>query len=610
MSNPSSTSTINAASDSCPNNTGHNANSAMESTEDAFSREQAFQAATAATVRALGLAPTHEIHFGRLFQSGPELTEFPVIADDALLRGMADMQAAALRFAHDYDAADMSALQKEFFSFLEEARRAACLGRYYTGARNNILYLWQHNPVIDFVHADEENAPPAGLLNHVLMATRQMMLGLDASDLPVEAQDIIRQMRTHCFVPETFLADARALMTLMWQSPDADDAPNATQEAPRAVSHSEEDTSNDEHNSPLALQEGDEPDTPPPASGSAPAEDSAFKSDATQSDEGDYHGWHNPLTESETALARYHVYTTAYDEIVFANTLLSTSEQQKLRHTLDTQLQPFQRLVHKLAQQLQRQLQSWEATGWQRGLDDGMLDLHRITRVRTHHSGVPMIYKQPHLSLARDCVVTLLLDNSGSMRGKPILITALCADILAHTLERCGVKVEILGYTTRQWKGGQAMRDWADAGKPQNPGRLNELRHVVYKSADQSWRQARLGIATMLKEGLLKENIDGEALLWAHGRLLKRREKRKIMMVISDGAPVDDATLAANRPDYLEEHLHDTISWISLMKKIELVAIGIGHDVTRYYPRATVVKDIETLAQTMLDELSQLLRRG
>src|SRR5690606_15824189 len=162
-------------------------------------------------------------------------------------------------------------------------------------------------------------------------------------------------------------------------------------------------------------------------------------------------------------------------------------------------------------------------------------------------------------------------------RGKPILITALCADILAHTLERCGVKVEILGYTTRQWKGGNVYRDWVAAGRPANPGRLNELRHIIYKSADQNWRQARLGIATMLKEGLLKENIDGEALLWAHGRLAKRREKRKILMVISDGAPVDDATLAANRPDYLEEHLHDTIAWISLAKKVELVAIGIGH---------------------------------
>jgi len=589
MSNPSSTNTISAALDEIQN------------------KEQAFQAATAATVRALGLAPAHEVHFGRVWQSGYEQTEFPMLADDATLRGLADLQAAALRFHHDYAVPDFSPAQKEFFGFLEDARRAACLSQRYVGARQNILNLWAQDPVIDFKTL-EDNGPSAELLNEVINAARHLWLGQNDVSIQPFLQMLLQQLRMDIFTPDKFLQNAKKLIDTVWQQPQSCPSQTPEAEMPNAVSHAEDLNNEQQSDSPLALQSEDETEAPA-ATGAAQADETELRSDVSQSEDGTHQGFHNPVAEAASALARYHVYTTQYDEVIPASTLMTTLEQQKLRNDLETQLQPFQRLVHKLAQQLQQQLQSWEASGWQRGLDDGLLDLQRLSRVYTHTRGAQLIFKQPHLSLARDCVVTLLLDNSGSMRGRPILITALCADILAHTLERCGVKVEILGYTTKQWKGGQPFRDWQQVGKPDNPGRLNELRHIVYKSADQSWRQARLSIATMLKEGLLKENIDGEALLWAHQRLAKRREKRKILMVISDGAPVDDATLAANRPNYLEEHLHDTIAWINAQAKTELVAIGIGHDVTRYYPRAVVIKDVETLAQTMLDELGKLLKK-
>ncbi|HYG30350.1 MAG TPA: cobaltochelatase subunit CobT [Allosphingosinicella sp.] len=301
----------------------------------------------------------------------------------------------------------------------------------------------------------------------------------------------------------------------------------------------------------------------------------------------------------------YRIFTTQYDEVVEAAELCEEEELGRLRSYLDQQLTHLQSAVTKLANRLQRRLMAQQSRSWEFDQEEGLLDAARLARVVVNpaHS---LSYKVERDTEFRDTVVTLLIDNSGSMRGRPISIAAISADILARTLERCGVKVEILGFTTRAWKGGQSRERWLSEGRSPNPGRLNDLRHIVYKKADDPWRRARRNLGLMMREGLLKENIDGEALLWAHGRLIARPEERKILMVISDGAPVDDSTLSVNSGTYLERHLRQVIGWIEERSPVELNAIGIGHDVTRYYSRAVTIMDAEQLGGTMIGQLADL----
>jgi cobaltochelatase CobT len=301
----------------------------------------------------------------------------------------------------------------------------------------------------------------------------------------------------------------------------------------------------------------------------------------------------------------YKVFTRAHDEIVNAEELCDADELDRLRAFLDKQLVALHGAVARLANRLQRRLLAQQNRGWDFDLDEGMIDAARLARVIVDPMH-PLTFKQERDTQFRDTVVTLLLDNSGSMRGRPIMVAACCADILARTLERCGVKVEILGFTTRAWKGGHAREAWLNALKPPLPGRLNDLRHIVYKSADAPWRRARRNLGLMMREGLLKENIDGEALAWAHSRLLARPEQRRILMMISDGAPVDDSTLSVNSGSYLERHLRQVIQEIETRSSVELLAIGIGHDVTRYYRRAVTVTDAEELAGVMTEKLAEL----
>jgi len=301
----------------------------------------------------------------------------------------------------------------------------------------------------------------------------------------------------------------------------------------------------------------------------------------------------------------YRAFTTQFDEVVDAAELCDADELTRLRHMLDQQLSHLQAVVAKLANRLQRRLLAKQNRSWNFNLEEGLLDAARLPRVIANPE-LPLSYKQESDTEFRDTVVSLLIDNSGSMRGRPITVAAMTGDILARTLERCGVKVEILGFTTRMWKGGQSREAWIAGGKPSNPGRLNDLRHIVYKSADAPWRRARKNLGLMLREGILKENIDGEALLWAHQRLIGRTEQRKILMVISDGAPVDDSTLSVNPGNYLEHHLRQVIDWIELRSPVELIAIGIGHDVTRYYRRAVTLVDVEQLGGTVLEQLASL----
>jgi cobaltochelatase CobT len=301
----------------------------------------------------------------------------------------------------------------------------------------------------------------------------------------------------------------------------------------------------------------------------------------------------------------YRAYTRSFDEEISAEDLCDADELARLRQQLDQQLQHLQGVISKLANRLQRRLLAQQTRAWEFDLEEGMLDAGRLSRVVVNPL-LALSYKRELDTEFRDTVVTLLIDNSGSMRGRPITVAAMCGDILARTLERCAVKVEVLGFTTRAWKGGQSRERWVQDGKPRNPGRLNDLRHIIYKAADAPWRRARKNLGLMLREGLLKENIDGEALLWAYRRLLMRSEHRRILMVISDGAPVDDSTLSVNPGNYLEKHLREVIRDIESREMVELIAIGIGHDVTRYYRRAVTIVDAEELGGTMMKKLTEL----
>ncbi|GEN99882.1 cobaltochelatase subunit CobT [Novosphingobium sediminis] len=337
-------------------------------------------------------------------------------------------------------------------------------------------------------------------------------------------------------------------------------------------------------------------------------ETSEDTADADKADEGD-EGMlptrpNRPWTDLPESW-EYKSYTTQFDEVVSATELCDEEELTRLRAYLDAQLKGLQGIVTRLANRLQRRLMAQQNRSWDFDQEEGLLDAARLARV-VISPGHSLSYKIERDVEFKDTVVTLLIDNSGSMRGRPISIAAISADIMARTLERCGVKTEVLGFTTRAWKGGQSREAWLSGGKPAHPGRLNDLRHIVYKKADEPWRRARKNLGLMMREGLLKENIDGEALLWAHTRLLARQEDRRILMVISDGAPVDDSTLSVNSAGYLEQHLRRVIDWIEKQSPVQLVAIGIGHDVTRYYRRAVTIMDVEQLGGTMVEQLAGL----
>ncbi len=315
--------------------------------------------------------------------------------------------------------------------------------------------------------------------------------------------------------------------------------------------------------------------------------------------------WNSARAGLELGRPSYTIFTKRFDEVIAAQDLCDAQELERLRSYLDKQLGNLSVIVAQLANRLQRRLMAQQRRSWEFDLEEGILDPAKLARVIVN-PWQPLSFKQEIDTEFRDTVVTLLIDNSGSMRGRPITVAATCADILARTLERCGVKVEILGFTTRAWKGGQSRESWLQAGKPASPGRLNDLRHIIYKSADAPWRRSRKNLGLMMREGLLKENIDGEALEWAHARLLARTEQRRILMMISDGAPVDDSTLSVNPGSYLEQHLRRVISEIEMHSPVELIAIGIGHDVTRYYRRAVTIVDAEELGGAMTEKLAEL----
>jgi len=380
---------------------------------------------------------------------------------------------------------------------------------------------------------------------------------------------------------------------------DDDSSPDETDDGEEDSPEPEQDSSADRPEPQDAQSEGED-------SQMVESDDSASEDADEAPDVGDGAKPARPdIRDPGKAEPAYKVFTTAHDQIVQAEELCDPEELTRLRAYLDQQLTALSAIVSKLANRLQRRLLAKQTRSWTFDLEEGLLDVGRLTRVIVDPTA-PLSFKEEKDTEFRDTVVTLLIDNSGSMRGRPIMVAAVCADILARTLERCGVKVEILGFTTQAWKGGVSREDWIKAGKPPAPGRLNDLRHIVYKEADAPWRRARRNLGLMMREGLLKENIDGEALVWAHKRLAARREDRRILMVISDGAPVDDSTLSVNSGHYLERHLRQVIAEIEDKSPVELLAIGIGHDVTRYYRRAVTIVDVEQLGGVLVEQLAAL----
>ncbi|UDL88141.1 cobaltochelatase subunit CobT [Mesorhizobium sp. PAMC28654] len=388
----------------------------------------------------------------------------------------------------------------------------------------------------------------------------------------------------------------------MEDSEDNDD--NQPQGEEQSEEGGEDDSGSEQSQSEDAESSADDEQSAEAEASDATADDLSDDDDADAETPGEARRNDNPFTNLPKEID-YKVFTTAFDETVGAEELCEEEELDRLRAFLDKQLANLSGVVGRLANRLQRRLMAQQNRSWDFDLEEGYLDPARLVRVVIDPMQ-PLSFKQERDTKFRDTVVTLVLDNSGSMRGRPITVAATCADILARTLERCGVSVEILGFTTRAWKGGQAREKWLKDGKPPNPGRLNDLRHIIYKSADHPWRRARRNLGLMMREGLLKENIDGEALLWAHNRLIARPEQRKILMMISDGAPVDDSTLSVNPGNYLERHLRAVIELIETRSPVELLAIGIGHDVTRYYRRAVTIVDAEELAGAMTEQLASL----
>ena len=607
-------------------------------------RDDELQRALAASTRAIAEAPDLEITFRNSSsarskaQHGQEAA--PKKQPRAPLRLSLDLEciaktrgeadSAALRQRY-HDVATHQKLRpsgevaQALFERLEQSRIEALGGRYMDGVRHNLEVV--HRGAAEAFHGMQAN-PDYTTAEILDLYTRQRLLGYELSErqstilaasrdwLDSNIVDRFSGLEHSLEDQKLFGERVRALLVELGliedlaPSSDADDDEEAAQDEAQAEGA---DASGDQ--SAAASESKDQGTSPEQSEGQGDSAESAEQAAASALDSSSDSADEDSETEAQQRpdyLPRgsenlaYRVFTTRFDEVVHVGELCGLAELSRLRAQLDQSLLRFESMIGRMANRLQRKLLAQQTRSWDFDLDEGILDSARLSRVVINPT-VPLSFKQEKESEFRDTVVTLLIDNSGSMRGRPIAVAAMSADILARTLERCGVKVEVLGFTTRAWKGGQAREAWLRAGKPPSPGRLNDLRHIVYKPADAPWRRSKINLGLMLREGLLKENIDGEAILWAHSRLSTRAEQRRILLVISDGAPVDDSTLSANPGNYLEKHLREVIAWMEARSEVELLAIGIGHDVTRYYRRAVTISDPEQLGGVMLDQLSSLL---
>ena len=595
-------------------------------------RSEEFKRATAGVLRAI--AQNNEVQVA--FQPGPSglagkraRLPLPTRAlpahEMAKLRGAAD--SLALRLRHHDDVihnARMPARReaKDAYDAIEQARVEVVGSKFMSGVANNLRARLQEECEAEgFDRMTRKDQLP--IHQALALLARERMSGEPSPPAAAKVLDLWRdtlgegadaaldEMANAVEDQVKFTRAARKLLAAMDlaeaeidadENDENDGEDGGEQSGQQDKSQDREGQSDSESESMLGAQpeemEGEAADD----DGADDSEEEATAAEGDDKPGGPQPRRDKPLADNEN---QYKPYVRAFDEEVDAEDLCDAEELGRLRQQLDQQLQHLQGVVSKLANRLQRKLMAQQTRSWDFDLDEGILDAGRLARVVTN----PMLalsFKRERDTEFRDTIVTLLIDNSGSMRGRPITVAAMCGDILSRTLERCAVKTEVLGFTTRAWKGGQARERWVADGKPRNPGRLNDLRHIIYKSADAPWRRSRKNLGLMLREGLLKENIDGEALQWAYRRLLHRPEHRRILMVISDGAPVDDSTLSVNPGNYLEKHLREVIREIENRDQVELIAIGIGHDVTRYYRRAVTIVDAEELGGTMMKKLTEL----
>jgi cobaltochelatase CobT len=605
----------------------------MKNGDNDQGRAEDIKRATANTLRAIARRPDVQVAYqpGAAGLAGkrarlPSPSRLLAAPELAKLRGAAD--SIALRLRHHDDAlhtsrAPVTREAREAYDALEQARIEVLGATNMAGVHANLLGKLNEecqNDGLDRM-TKRDQLPLSTALSllvrdkmdpEAIPDSARQILDLWRDTLPEQGQTALEELASARADQTAYTTAARKLLAALdmaeaesegldeEQSEDSEEGGEETTQQDNQESAEGESQSQEE--SMLAAQpdsmEGDAPEDSSDEDGEG--EDSGADSEDSAA---------APQQRRSAAISddssTYRAFSRANDEEVDADQLCDPEELARLRQQLDQQLQHMHAVIAKLANRLQRRLLAQQTRAWDFDLEEGMLDSARLSRIIVDPL-LALTYKRERDTEFRDTVVTLLIDNSGSMRGRPITVAAMCGDILARTLERCGVKVEILGFTTRAWKGGQSRERWVAAGKPATPGRLNDLRHIIYKDADTPWRRARKNLGLMLREGLLKENIDGEALLWAYRRLLGRPEHRRILMVISDGAPVDDSTLSVNSGNYLERHLRDVIREIESRSLVELVAIGIGHDVTRYYRRAVTIVDAEELGGTMLRKLTEL----
>jgi cobaltochelatase CobT len=543
----------------------------------------------------------------------------------AAVRGAGD--AYALKLAYHEDAIDKELRPAggdagAIFEAAEQARVEAIGALAMPGVRDNLGAILAMRCKAHGL-GDVKEQIQAPLLDVLGLLVRERLTGDAPPEVARRAVDLWRpfveakvgldldKLRTNVRDQRAFGKLTRAILTGLELADEYIEEPEGEEETPEDSDQEQtesEESSDSEESEPSSLEseQKDSSEAGEDTAGEMKAQDSD-QQDSQETKEGK-RPFRPDLPFSDVERWDYKVFSSQFDEVVNAEELCDLEELSRLRNFLDQQLAPVQGLVARLANKLQRLLMSQQNRSWDFDLEEGILDAARLSRVVTDPMH-PLSFKVEREMDFRDTVVTLLLDNSGSMRGRPIMVAAMCADILARTLERCAVKVEVLGFTTRAWKGGQSRERWLNEGKPAHPGRLNDLRHIIYKGADVPGRRTRRNLGLMMREGLLKENIDGEALIWAHSRLIARPESRRILMVISDGAPVDDSTLSVNAGNYLDKHLRQVIAEIEGKSPVELVAIGIGHDVTRYYRRAVTILDAEQLGGAMTDQLIDLFAK-
>ena len=594
-------------------------------------RAEEFKRATAGALRALAEQPDVQVNFqpGPSGVSGkrarlPLPTRALPAPEMAKLRGASD--AIALRLRHHDDAVHTARMParreaKDAYDALEQARVEVVGSRHMAGVSANLrCKLAEECEAEGYDRMTRKDQLPVAAA--LALLAREHMSGEAAPEPARRVLDLWRDTlgegaeaalaelgRTQADQRAFTRAARKLLAALELAEAEAEAEPEEqTEEGEEGGDSSQQDNQPEgegQSESDTESMVGAQPDETQGEAADDEGEDTEEEAAVAEGD--DRPGGPQPRRERPNPDhdAVYRAYTRLYDEEVSAEDLCDPDELTRLRQQLDQQLQHLQGVISKLANRLQRRLMAQQQRSWEFDLEEGLLDAGRLSRVVANPLHA-LSYKRERETEFRDTVVTLLIDNSGSMRGRPITVAAMCGDILARTLERCAVKVEVLGFTTRAWKGGQSRERWVQDGKPRNPGRLNDLRHIVYKAADSPWRRSRKNLGLMLREGLLKENIDGEALDWAHKRLLARTEQRRILMMISDGAPVDDSTLSVNPGNYLERHLRWIIEEIETRSPIELIAIGIGHDVTRYYRRAVTIVDAAELGGAMTEKLAEL----